>query len=364
MPVGSRIGALNIGPIRLRYPVSTMFAFIPHTVPFRPDVHYGGVILSTIRGISIEITMYQGGKSPSPEIVIFCYAALMRLLLGKVVRCASSLQATPSRGMSAEGDSSLQPDKKKKKPLACDQCKSRRVLCHPQPLNTSCPRCTEKGIKLKPQHSSPDVPAKLNLTPELVGHLFECFAQLPQNRHPAFCGASLKHDLAGLSWKINSLPAQWRVLAYCVIALSTTVSFHCAIIGPGPQPPSLTDHAIFFHGNDLRSYDLRRAPVCRKLHTCAQRLARKFGVMLEVSEDNIASVRETGSTRVTSSKRNTCMSEQLVLHECNTPRMNIFEFKNPYIISKPRFHQDVRNLNDSFTKFKTANLNCTPSLAT
>ncbi|KAF5350392.1 hypothetical protein D9758_012438 [Tetrapyrgos nigripes] len=34
-----------------------------------------------------------------------------------------------------------------KKPPACDYCKARRVLCHPQPEGKSCPRCLEKGVK-------------------------------------------------------------------------------------------------------------------------------------------------------------------------------------------------------------------------
>ncbi|KAF5346168.1 hypothetical protein D9758_009924 [Tetrapyrgos nigripes] len=37
--------------------------------------------------------------------------------------------------------------KPKKKPPACDHCKARRVLCHPQPYGKSCPRCAEKGVK-------------------------------------------------------------------------------------------------------------------------------------------------------------------------------------------------------------------------
>ncbi|THU86015.1 hypothetical protein K435DRAFT_868727 [Dendrothele bispora CBS 962.96] len=52
--------------------------------------------------------------------------------------------------------------KPKKKPPACDYCKARRVLCHPQPDGRSCPRCLEKGVnctttpvvrrKRRPQH--------------------------------------------------------------------------------------------------------------------------------------------------------------------------------------------------------------------
>ncbi|GAA6012319.1 hypothetical protein JCM11491_007091 [Sporobolomyces phaffii] len=36
--------------------------------------------------------------------------------------------------------------KKRKKLPACDACKLRRVLCKPQPIGISCPRCKDKGI--------------------------------------------------------------------------------------------------------------------------------------------------------------------------------------------------------------------------
>ncbi|KAJ7238125.1 hypothetical protein B0H12DRAFT_1137884 [Mycena haematopus] len=39
-----------------------------------------------------------------------------------------------------------QLQKRLKKPPACDNCKARRVLCHPQPNNAPCPRCLEKNI--------------------------------------------------------------------------------------------------------------------------------------------------------------------------------------------------------------------------
>ncbi|GAA5940190.1 Zn(II)2Cys6 transcription factor domain-containing protein [Sporobolomyces koalae] len=38
------------------------------------------------------------------------------------------------------------PGKKRKKLPACDACKLRRVLCKPQPIGISCPRCKDKGI--------------------------------------------------------------------------------------------------------------------------------------------------------------------------------------------------------------------------
>ncbi|KAL1729474.1 hypothetical protein EV714DRAFT_212940 [Schizophyllum commune] len=36
---------------------------------------------------------------------------------------------------------------KKRKKSACDYCKSKRVICHPQPDGKPCPRCAEKGVE-------------------------------------------------------------------------------------------------------------------------------------------------------------------------------------------------------------------------
>ncbi|KAL1727415.1 hypothetical protein EV714DRAFT_253939 [Schizophyllum commune] len=36
--------------------------------------------------------------------------------------------------------------RKRKKPPACDYCKARRVICHPQPDGKPCPRCVEKEV--------------------------------------------------------------------------------------------------------------------------------------------------------------------------------------------------------------------------
>ncbi|CDR45497.1 RHTO0S11e00892g1_1 [Rhodotorula toruloides] len=51
----------------------------------------------------------------------------------------ASLQpaATPSPSASSTAS-------KPKKPPACDRCKAKRVLCHPNPAG--CPRCVEKGV--------------------------------------------------------------------------------------------------------------------------------------------------------------------------------------------------------------------------
>ncbi|KAJ6626749.1 hypothetical protein B0H10DRAFT_2185707 [Mycena sp. CBHHK59/15] len=233
--------------------------------------------------------------------------------------------------------------KKRKKPPACDPCKSRRVLCHPKLYGNSCPRCREKGIVctttpvtrgrprkkplaspdiapsqssgsgqiakmtdlpllgsssktpyetvLDPAYTGPLAPtaSDIHLCPELVRHLFECFTQLPQNSHPIFRGVSLRYNLAALSWNIDHLPPQPRVLAYCVCALASSIAFDPAVLGPGPRPTSFTDHSVFMRGADLRAYGVRRAPVVRTLHARALRLACEAGVLLEATEDNAAS---------------------------------------------------------------------------
>ncbi|KAJ7123584.1 hypothetical protein C8R44DRAFT_852464 [Mycena epipterygia] len=228
--------------------------------------------------------------------------------------------------------------KKKKKPPACDSCKARRVLCHPTTDGTACPRCVEKGTKCtttpvargrppkahlgmpvvspttplssaseepeprpstshsNPSSTSPVVslhshdPARfLELSPELVHHLFECFTHLPQCNHPIFRGSGLRNALAALSWRIYLLPPQQRVLAHCVVALSASISFDNAIVGPGPHPASFTDRSVFTRGADLRSYGIRRAPMYHALRAQALRFATEANILLEPSEDNAAS---------------------------------------------------------------------------
>ncbi|KAJ7175805.1 hypothetical protein C8R46DRAFT_69983 [Mycena filopes] len=205
----------------------------------------------------------------------------------------------------------------KKKPPACDACKARRVLCHPQPpgSNIPCPRCAEKGVICKttpvqrgrPRRELSELPSSSNalslvavhrhiersegpqLPPELVKDLIQCCVHMAGQRMPLFHYEKLKITLAAASWNLLLLPPQLRVLATCVCALSACISFNAAVIGPGPQPDSFTDRSTFFHGADLRAYGVRRAPFCRELYERAMDLACETRIHLEVSEDNAAS---------------------------------------------------------------------------
>ncbi|KAJ7027497.1 hypothetical protein C8F04DRAFT_89679 [Mycena alexandri] len=212
-----------------------------------------------------------------------------------------------------------------RKPPACDACKARRVLCHPQPFQKNhagdlinaapCPRCAEKGIICKttpvqrgrprknlsedsqPSASGSTVAirrrAELSETQqlpvELVKDLMECTSHVGECRIPLFHGEKLKATLAAASWQLHLLPPQLRVLATCACALAATISFNPAVIGPGPQPRSFTDRSVFFPGSDLRIYGVRRAAFCRALYEQALDLACDSRIHLEVSEDNAAS---------------------------------------------------------------------------
>ncbi|KAF7365268.1 Usp domain-containing protein [Mycena venus] len=212
------------------------------------------------------------------------------------------------------------PTKRKKKPPACDACKARRVLCHPQPEGVPCPRCkttpVQRGRPRKAteeevvspsasegQHASTSgyndynsivavrprfEPPTLELPPELVQHLIECLDHFPGYRFPLFDAVKLKAALASVSWQLDLLPPQVRVLASCVCALSASISYDPAIIGPS-DIKSFTDSAVFFPGADLRTYGMRRAPMCRALYERAFTLACETRIHIDVSEDNATS---------------------------------------------------------------------------
>ncbi|KAF7332373.1 Zn(2)-C6 fungal-type transcriptional factor [Mycena kentingensis (nom. inval.)] len=202
-----------------------------------------------------------------------------------------------------------------KKAPACDSCKSKRVLCYPQP-NGPCPRCVDKGILCKttsiprgrprksPTSSPPAIASSSSisscrsnvelsrcaiLTPELVKHLYQTFADLPERRNRIFHGFSIEKTLNAASWHIHLLPPQEAVLMACMCAAAATISCHPAILGPGVCPESLTDGSVMFPGADLRGFGERRAPICRALAEYAVQVAFEARITLEATHLNVAS---------------------------------------------------------------------------
>ncbi|KAJ7275737.1 hypothetical protein C8J57DRAFT_1714294 [Mycena rebaudengoi] len=214
---------------------------------------------------------------------------------------------------------------KRTKPPACDFCKARRVLCHPQPNGAPCPRCVEKNnkctttprrqlrtdptrslvyipivtqspqqnINLVKQPAWNSVSSKSNdcpdLNPELVRHLFDCFVQSPQYLRPVIHDTCISTEIQAASFQLNVLSPRSRALALCIIAFASLISFDEAVLGPGPRPYSLLDAQFFLSDAGARSCGVRRAAVFRALHSEAVKTAVNAGVMLEFSSENIAS---------------------------------------------------------------------------
>ncbi|KAF7335219.1 Zn(2)-C6 fungal-type domain-containing protein [Mycena sanguinolenta] len=227
--------------------------------------------------------------------------------------------------------STKRPVKKRlKKPPACDSCKARRVLCHPQPNNAPCPRCLEKGIlctttpvvRGRPRnavklHVSPATSTSLvvssqqlpltvaaplqtgsalasdglesncpPLDPEFVAHCFECFEYLPQIHHALVKRTEIKDKIRAAAFDLHHLRPQSRVLALCIIAFTSLSSFHESVLGLGPRPQSMEDLDFFLSSPDIRECGVRRAAACRALRTKAVKDAFETGIMFEATEEN------------------------------------------------------------------------------
>ncbi|KAJ7152056.1 hypothetical protein C8R46DRAFT_1303519 [Mycena filopes] len=218
--------------------------------------------------------------------------------------------------------------KRPNKPPACDSCKAKRVLCHPQPNGQPCPRCAEKKTicittpvsrgrarfdpaliadKAEPaeltmaQQFPPALPLSVailppaggcpDLTPELVRHFFDCFSVLNLTANPLLEMSSIKTNLEAASFQLSLLAPQTRVLSLCIMAIASLVSFHEVVLGPGPRPTSCNDLSFFAAGlpADVRGCGKRRAPICRALHGAALKAAWDTGIILQVSVENAAS---------------------------------------------------------------------------
>ncbi|KAF8212698.1 hypothetical protein K438DRAFT_1957317 [Mycena galopus ATCC 62051] len=224
--------------------------------------------------------------------------------------------------------STQRPSQKRlKKPPACDSCKARRVLCHPQPNGQPCPRCAEKNntctttpvvrrrararaepapspssvvspretslsVALMSQESPPGGDASTDcppLNPEFVAHCFECFEFIGQVSHPLIRRTRIKDAVAAASFELHLLAPQCRVLALCIIAVASLASFHESVLGPGPRPNSLADRDFFSSTPNPRECGVRRATAYHAFRAKAAKSAWEIGVMLEPTEENAAS---------------------------------------------------------------------------
>ncbi|KAJ7718434.1 hypothetical protein B0H16DRAFT_423020 [Mycena metata] len=207
------------------------------------------------------------------------------------------------------------------------------VLCHPQPDGAPCPRCVEKGtactttplprgrpkgrktqrrveptatssaastadgsISLQSSSNISDSPPRLDmilrvesqLDSDFVAQVFEGEFTNPFT-HPLISASTIRDDVRAASCQLNLLPPRARVLALCIIAVDSLVSFHETVLGPGPRPQSFGDFDFFSSDANIQQCGVRRAPICRALHAEAVKAAREADILLEPSSENAAS---------------------------------------------------------------------------
>jgi hypothetical protein len=107
--------------------------------------------------------------------------------------------------------------------------------------------------------------------------------------NPVLIITSIKTAVEAVSFQLSLLPPQSRVLALCIIAVSSLISFHEVILGPEPRPGSFFDPLFFSSKTEVRNCGRRRAEACRALHAAALKAAWDAGIMLQVSNENAAS---------------------------------------------------------------------------
>ncbi|GAA5958435.1 hypothetical protein JCM10213_008295 [Rhodosporidiobolus nylandii] len=159
---------------------------------------------------------------------------------------------------------------KKKKPPACDRCKAKRVLCHPNPAG--CPRCIEKGVECtttpvvrrKPQkrtarstpappsaaplaHTAADFAASEDVAAGNSGSTFlVSSADPPPSLAPVASTSQIPYAAVP---RILPSPAQAAPSSLDALRASTTVSQHAVQGGPGVLPHEVTPELMkhFYH---------------------------------------------------------------------------------------------------------------------
>ncbi|KAJ7643539.1 hypothetical protein FB45DRAFT_1020378 [Roridomyces roridus] len=140
-----------------------------------------------------------------------------------------------------------------------NQCEPQTASESPEPAGVAAANQSTSNLVVRSSLSLQ--PPSRELPPELVQDLFECFTFSLHSNFPLLRRTGLTATLSSLSWRIDLLPLDERVLTYCICAQSALI--HPAIIGPGPKQDSLLDRSVLFSGADLRIYG-----ICLQVSDC------------------------------------------------------------------------------------------------
>ncbi|KAL1671962.1 phosphoribosylglycinamide synthetase [Schizophyllum commune] len=230
-----------------------------------------------------------------------------------------------------------------KRKRACDYCKLKRVICHPQPDGRSCPRCQEKGIECtttimprKPRgsakkptqseaQSNSTITDKKNaeastsavtlrnctasVPPVVSGtissipcHLIKDALEVCTFMIPA-AGPGLvplrQHRalLESCDWDIQLLAPQARILTFCLLAIASLVSVDPSYVGYDANGQRYSAAHLDWNSvssaimgtPDMRELGMRRQSICAQLYGEAVRQAHLDGITSMASRENAAS---------------------------------------------------------------------------
>ncbi|KAL1757553.1 phosphoribosylglycinamide synthetase [Schizophyllum commune] len=231
-----------------------------------------------------------------------------------------------------------------KKKRACDYCRLKRVICHPQSNGEPCPRCLEKGVECtttisttrKPRGQGKKALAKaaqrkreaeaaeaeaskatsvsVRQAPPSIPPLFpddiyfipgdlmrdalEIMADMEPGGSPGLSPVPRQRALLdSRGWDILALAPHDRVLALCLLALASLVSVDPTYVGYHPQGGRFPDahtkwETISFSrlgDPDMIALGKRRKAICAQLYGEAMRQATLNGTASHACRENVTS---------------------------------------------------------------------------
>ncbi|TRM67436.1 hypothetical protein BD626DRAFT_625885 [Schizophyllum amplum] len=246
-------------------------------------------------------------------------------------------------------DSPADDSATKRKKRACDYCKAKRVICHPQTDGKPCPRCIEKGRdctttvlprktrgtgakalakralqaasnqekygnskdSASPLHSntvalrtesrtdisSPLISSLQAIPARLVQDAIRIFSLMLPSACPILSLEVYQSHIETCGWDIHLLPPQERVLSFCLLATASLVSVDPAYVGHDAAGHRFSDAHLRWESvttasmgaPETRELGRRRKTMCAQLYGEAVRQAHQDGITSLASRENASS---------------------------------------------------------------------------
>ncbi|KAJ6550237.1 hypothetical protein B0H19DRAFT_1298790 [Mycena capillaripes] len=144
---------------------------------------------------------------------------------------------------------------------------------------------SERSPSLGPEPTT-DCP---EFTSDFVANCFESLKFTTQYEHPLILNTSITVDARAVSFQLDQLPPQSRVLALCIVCCGSLTTFHPSALGEGTRPESFTDSIFFSSMPSVLKCGIRCAHAYRALRAKALKAAWDAGIILNPSNENAAS---------------------------------------------------------------------------